>query len=129
MHLLQINDLQDGHIQVQWQREGGVARTYPQPLPFADPLSPADRAELRWYLEDYLQFPYGAEVYRAQQVEQHMADWGRRLFEQAFPRLPGGLGGPGHTHARHGRVCPTRAAQPFPVEGSFSARACGECSR
>ncbi|MBI4606671.1 MAG: AbrB/MazE/SpoVT family DNA-binding domain-containing protein, partial [Planctomycetes bacterium] len=35
-----------------------------------------DRGELRWYLEEYLQFPYGAERERAQRVEAAMERWG-----------------------------------------------------
>ncbi len=62
MNLPQITDLGENQIQLAWQRGGEVARPYRHPLPFTDPLSPADRQELRWYLEENLDFPYGAEV-------------------------------------------------------------------
>ncbi|MEM3554981.1 MAG: hypothetical protein QXU79_04125 [Candidatus Micrarchaeaceae archaeon] len=84
MNLLHITDLGNGHIQVSWQRGSAIPRAYPQPIPFSDPLSMEDRKELRWYPEEYLLFPYGAERRRAEQVEGKMAGWGESLFRQVF---------------------------------------------
>ncbi|MDP2727497.1 MAG: hypothetical protein Q8P59_08115, partial [Dehalococcoidia bacterium] len=86
MNLLHITDLANGHILVSWQRGKAIARACPHPIPFTDPLSTSDRDDLRWYLEDYLQFPYGAEPYRAKQVEEKMAQWGEALFAQVFAK-------------------------------------------
>jgi len=80
MNLLKITDLKDGKIQVSWQHKS-TARDCPHPLPFADPLTIEDRKELRWYLEEYLQFPYGAEEYKAQKVEEKMKVWGESFID------------------------------------------------
>lgn len=84
MNLLHIMDLKDGHVQMSWQRGNEISSMCQRPIPFSDPLSVEDRQKLRWYLEDYLQFPYGAEEYRARQVERRMEEWGESLFKQIF---------------------------------------------
>ncbi len=86
MNLLHIVDLGDGQIEVGWRRGNEIPRHH-SPLPFDDPLSPDDRRELRWYLEEYLQFPYGAEESHARRVEDKMAEWGEALFSQVFPKV------------------------------------------
>jgi tetratricopeptide (TPR) repeat protein len=86
MSLIHITDLGSGWVQVAWQRENAIPRMYPHPIRFAGPLAPEDRRELRWYLEDYLGFPYGAERERAAAVEKRMAAWGESLFEQVFAK-------------------------------------------
>ena len=86
MNLLRLVDLGNGQIQVSWQRGIAAPRLSPELLPFGDPLSPQDRAELRWYLEDYLQFPYGAEKDRAAAVATKLEEWGEALFRQVFPK-------------------------------------------
>jgi len=84
MNLLTITDLGKGEVQVSW-RIRDRSRHCPV-VPFADPLTTEDRAELRWYLEDFLSFPYGAERWKAAQVEDNMARWGDALFGQVFPK-------------------------------------------
>lgn len=86
MNLLHVTDLGNGHVQVSWQRGKAIPRQYPRPIPFADPLTVESRSELRWYLEDFLQFPYGAERWRAEQIEKRMAEWGESLFKQVFAK-------------------------------------------
>jgi hypothetical protein len=88
-NLLQIADRGKGRVQVSWRQGNDVPRVYPDDLPFSDPLTEADHAELRWYLEDFLQFPYGAERDRALALEKRMAGWGEALFEQVFPKAAG----------------------------------------
>ena len=51
---------------------------------FTDPLTPKDRAELRWYLEEYLKFPVGISPGRARKVEAAMQEWGERMFTLLF---------------------------------------------
>ena len=41
-------------------------------------------AELAWYLEHYLDYPFGANEQRRDRVLQALADWGRRAFELLF---------------------------------------------
>ena len=86
MNLLQITDMGDGRIQVSRQHDNGVPHQCPQPIPFSDPLTENDHRELRWYLEEFLQFPYGAERNHAQEVEGKMEQWGAELFNRAFPK-------------------------------------------
>jgi len=83
LNLLQIIDQGEAGVQLSWQRGNAVPRFY-GPIPFSDPLTAKARKELRWYLEDYLQFPYGAERDRASIVEDEMARWGESLFRQVF---------------------------------------------
>ena len=85
MNLLHIVDLGGDQIEVGWRRSSDIPRHY-SPLPFEDPLSVEDRGELRWYLEEYLQFPYGAEEDHARRVERQIAEWGKSLFSQVFPK-------------------------------------------
>lgn len=83
---ISITDLGHGKIQVSWQHGSGAPISYARELPFVDPLSDEDRQELRWYLEEYLEFPYGAERDRAQEVERKIAIWGAALFGQIFAK-------------------------------------------
>jgi len=39
---------------------------------------------LRWYLEDYLHYPYGLEPEKANQIEGKFRQWGEELFELVF---------------------------------------------
>ncbi|MCD6210898.1 MAG: CHAT domain-containing protein [Methanophagales archaeon] len=84
MNILHITDLGNGKVQIAWQSGSAVPRSCPEPIPFTDPLSVEDREALRWYLEEYLQFPYGAERFKAERVEKKMKEWGKSIFEQIF---------------------------------------------
>jgi tetratricopeptide (TPR) repeat protein len=48
-------------------------------------LSQNDARELRWYLEDYLEYPLDPAPRIADRIEGRMADLGRDLFEAVFP--------------------------------------------
>jgi tetratricopeptide (TPR) repeat protein len=54
--------------------------------PFRFVLSDADHADLRWYLEEFLDLPDGGSLTRARRIEQQLEVWGRQLFEAAFDR-------------------------------------------
>jgi tetratricopeptide (TPR) repeat protein len=41
-------------------------------------------AELAWYLEKYLAYPYGPNVQRAQRVQRALRTWGERAFASLF---------------------------------------------
>jgi hypothetical protein len=86
MNTLHITDLGNSKVQISWQSGSAVLRSCPEPIPFADPLSVEDREDLRWYLEEYLQFPYGAERFKAERVEKKMEEWGKSIFEQIFAK-------------------------------------------
>lgn len=85
MHILQVVGQSDGTVRIGWQREGALIRFCPGSRAFKNPLSVGDRETLRWYLEDFLSFPYGAERDRAVLIEKRMEDWGKELFGQVFP--------------------------------------------
>lgn len=82
--VLLITDLGNSHVEVSWQRGDEASLKHPHPIRIVNPLTAKDRNQLRWYLEEYRGFPFGAEKQRAAEVERNMADWGASLFEQIF---------------------------------------------
>jgi hypothetical protein len=80
--LLVVHDAGQDTLTVQLQ-QGTHTQSAP-PVPFVNPLGPSDRADLRWYLEDYLRFPVGIYPDRARGVEAKMAGWGGALFDRLF---------------------------------------------
>ena len=46
--------------------------------------TPQDQEDLRWYLEDYLQYPHDPAPEIAARIEQRMTDVGSTLFEKVF---------------------------------------------
>lgn len=79
---LTINHFDDS-IQLSWQR-GEAAPRSSSPIPFEHPFDKKALDELRWYLEEYLRFPYGIEPERAAKVEHQLQVWGQQLFELVF---------------------------------------------
>ncbi|MDE7267134.1 MAG: CHAT domain-containing protein [Lachnospiraceae bacterium] len=63
-----------------------AAVTLPDPAKFPVEGHPAKQflPELRWYLEDYLQFPYGAYYQLAECVAKTMQAWGALIFDTLF---------------------------------------------
>ena len=53
-------------------------------LPFTLALADADYANLRWYLEEYMELPDGGAVVRAQRIEAQLSAWGRQLHDAVF---------------------------------------------
>jgi hypothetical protein len=47
-------------------------------------LTDQDREDLRWYLEDYLQYPLEPAPKIAARIESRMADLGAQLFKAVF---------------------------------------------
>ncbi|MGV0108028.1 hypothetical protein NSTCB13_06939 [Nostoc sp. DSM 114160] len=70
-------------IQLSWQRGYESPRLAPE-VAFQQPFDEENAAELRWYLEDYLQFPYGIFPDNAAKIEQKLQQWGQELFELVF---------------------------------------------
>lgn len=52
--------------------------------PFAYALSPQDQEDLRWYLEDFLQYPLDPAPAIAERIQQRMAVIGKELFRGIF---------------------------------------------
>ena len=70
-------------IQLFWQRGNSVARAT-EPVNFSHPFNTEVLAEIRWYLEEYLAFPYGIEPDKASALEQKLQGWGEALFNLIF---------------------------------------------
>ncbi|MBD0310568.1 MAG: CHAT domain-containing protein, partial [Microcoleus sp. T1-bin1] len=51
---------------------------------FTHPFDEQALTDLRWYLEEYLRFPYGIFPDNAAKIEQKFQDWGEQLFELVF---------------------------------------------
>ena len=49
-----------------------------------DPLTPQERADLLWYLEEYWKWPYEGFARRARGVEDLLPKLGKRLYESVF---------------------------------------------
>ena len=71
-------------------RSDDMKRTPPVPLPSPASFPVGDcegkrlLSELRWYLEDYLQAPYGAYPQFAQAVTEALQAWGEEVFDRLF---------------------------------------------
>ncbi|QMS90216.1 tetratricopeptide repeat protein [Nostoc edaphicum CCNP1411] len=74
---------QNDKIQLSWQRGYEIRRLAPE-VAFQQPFNEENAAELRWYLEDYLSFPYGIFPDNAVKIEQKLQHWGQQLFELVF---------------------------------------------
>ncbi|UNU24663.1 tetratricopeptide repeat protein [Microcoleus vaginatus] len=72
-----------GSIQLFWQRRNSAPRFAP-PVTFEHPFDSKVLADLRWYLEEYLRFPYGLEPENAKKIEQQLQAWGQQLFDLVF---------------------------------------------
>jgi hypothetical protein len=79
---LRINHEGDS-IQLSWQRGQSAPRPAPS-VTFTHPFDEQALADLRWYLEEYLRFPYGLAADNAVKIEQKFQDWGEQLFELVF---------------------------------------------
>ena len=51
---------------------------------FTAPLQPLELEDIRWYIEDYFQWPTGVFKQRAQKTEQQLPEWGNALFAAAI---------------------------------------------
>jgi hypothetical protein len=73
----------ENRVQLLWQKGNSIPR-YAEPVPFSHPFDNEALAEIRWYLEEYLKFPYGIEPEKANALEQKLQAWGEELFNLAF---------------------------------------------
>jgi tetratricopeptide (TPR) repeat protein len=81
-HRLRI-EVKDGNVNVAW-RQGTAEDRSSIPVPFAHPFDEAALTDLRWYLEEYLSYPYGLEPEKAKKIEGQMQKWGQALFTVVF---------------------------------------------
>ena len=81
---LEIHDLADsGELQLILQGDDGQWAA--AAVQFRNPLEDSDRAEICWYFQEYLDYPFGAARERAGAVEEGLRNLGRLLFETVFP--------------------------------------------
>lgn len=53
-----------------------------EPFDFISPLGPIEAGRMKWYIEDYPQAPFLEKILdRGAELEQHMAIWGKLLFD------------------------------------------------
>ncbi|MEI2582106.1 CHAT domain-containing protein [Scytonema sp. PRP1] len=70
-------------VQLSWQR-GQAAPRFADVVEFEHPFNQQALTDLRWYLEEYLRFPYGLAPDNAAKIEQKLQNWGEQLFELVF---------------------------------------------
>ena len=70
-------------IQLSWQR-GQSAPRFASAVTFKHPFDKQALIDLRWYLEEYLRFPYGIFPDEAAKIEQKLQAWGEQLFNLVF---------------------------------------------
>ena len=80
-----INRTETGYT-AKWIDSGGQES---EPFPLTLPLDKDDAEQLRWYLEEYYQFPGAGDHVKAQKVEAKLKEWGRALFNAAFGTAEG----------------------------------------
>ncbi len=74
---------QGENIQLSWQR-GQAAPRLADAVTFEHPFNKKALTDLRWYLEEYLRFPYGIFPDEAAKIEQKLQAWGEELFKLVF---------------------------------------------
>lgn len=79
----------DEKIQLIWQRGQEIPRCTSE-TPFKHPFTEKILQDIRWYLEEYLKFPYGIYPDKAKNIEQDLKTWGLTLFELVFKGTPNG---------------------------------------
>ena len=82
-------------IELQLEEAGHLPR--PASVEVRCTFSEQDRQDLRWYLEDYVLFPFDPHPQMAARVERRMEEMGRDLFEQLF--------GAANTQRLWGQIC------------------------
>ncbi len=69
-------------VEIAFEGDGGARFSALSRFPFA--VTEQDQEDLRWYLEDYLQYPLDPAPAIAARIETRMADIGRELFRGIF---------------------------------------------
>jgi hypothetical protein len=86
MPTLRLTQFADGNdqyrVEIAFEEDGRPRRTAVSRFPFA--VSEQDREDVRWYLEDYLQYPLDPAPKIAARIEARMAEIGSELFTHIF---------------------------------------------
>ncbi|MDJ0899540.1 MAG: CHAT domain-containing protein [Xenococcus sp. MO_188.B8] len=70
-------------VELSWRRGSEEDRDAPE-VKFEHPFTQEVLEDLRWYLEDYLSFPYGLEPDKARKIEKKFQEWGAELYQLIF---------------------------------------------
>src|SRR5215471_19978948 len=73
----------DGQAAVAWWRKDELPEPVSQ-APVVWPLETPALEDLRWYLEDYLQAPFGVWEQRGPRIQADLAGWGAAVFASVF---------------------------------------------
>ncbi len=85
MNTLQLEQSTTGNAhEVRLTLQGEGLPTMRARASFAFELTPQDRGDIRWYLEDYLQHPLDPAPQIAARIEARMVEIGRELFQNVF---------------------------------------------
>ncbi len=84
LRLTQHAETQPDHYRVEVSFEADNKARQAATARFQFQLTPADQADLRWYLEDYLQYPMDPAPKIADRIERRMIDIGTGLFDAVF---------------------------------------------
>jgi hypothetical protein len=71
-------------VRVDFSSADGGMRGGGPPQPFTLQLRSDEYADLRWYLEEFMDLPIGGSVLRANRIEQSLIQWGRDLYKAVF---------------------------------------------
>ena len=86
-------------------------------LPFTNPLAETDLKDLRWYLEDYLDWPFNPIIReRGDKIEAKLDEWGAALFRALFAGHV-----PNSEDRRLGRLLLQQHRSDRPLSGSRAA--------
>src|SRR5580700_5317354 len=69
-------------VRVSWREERGLPRE--AEAVFADPSDAGDGERVRWYLEDYAEFPADPAPALAREAEARLGELGTALFQRVF---------------------------------------------
>ena len=75
-----------GRVRVAIERDQELTDFAGEPFDLAWPLDGEELDDLRWYLEDYLRAPYGADSARGERIAAALRPWGEAVFESVFGR-------------------------------------------
>lgn len=78
-----------GWVSVSAWLDGEPPRLVGAPVMLTPPLDSGELADLRWYLEDYLQMPFGVYEQRGQRIAERLPEWGQAMFASLFGQGPG----------------------------------------
>jgi hypothetical protein len=74
----------NGRVTVGVQRGEELPDVAGAPFELAWPLDGDELEDLRWYLEDYLRYPYGADGARGERIAASLPRWGEAVFASIF---------------------------------------------